>query len=102
MADRKPPRELEGVLFRNNAENPHPKAPGQWGFATIGGVVYRIAGWINTPEHKGKNPGQKYLKLKFEVMDPQPEPGTKPTTSPAERQTLFEEPHRFEEPSKYF
>ena len=64
MADQ---RELQGVLFRN-VDRPSEKHPVYSGKATVGGVEYRVAGWINEP--KG-GAGEKYMALRFTEIEPE-------------------------------
>lgn len=91
---RSPPKELEGVLFANNSRNP--RAPGHWGLVTVGGVVYRIAGWVNTVGHKSKNEGAKYLRLKLQpAEDDNPRDGNDSAGEPQQTKLLDTHPEYF-------
>jgi hypothetical protein len=87
---RSPPKELEGVLFANNSQNP--RAPGHWGLVTVEGVVYRIAGWVNTVGHKSKNEGAKYLRLKLQRADDN-DTGEGRDQEPRQSQSTFVDTH---------
>lgn len=53
-------REMTGALFRND-KGGNEKRPDYRGDVTIGGMKYRLAGWV-----KDTRAGQKYLALKVE------------------------------------
>lgn len=55
--------DFSGALFRNE-EKRHDKSPDYTGTATVDGVEYRMAAWINE-----SRAGRKYMKIKFEMRD---------------------------------
>lgn len=59
-------KELTGVMFPNNKTNE--RQPDLRGTATIGGVVYEVAGW----KRKGKESGIPYLSLAFQKKEDKP------------------------------
>lgn len=67
-------KELSGVMFPNSKTNE--KQPDLRGTATIGGVVYEVAGW----KRKGKESGIPYLSLAFQKKEYKQKPG--PTHTP--------------------
>jgi uncharacterized protein (DUF736 family) len=54
-------KELYGALFANRKKN-KPEQPDRTGTATIGGISYRIAGWIREDKE-----GNAYLSLTFSL-----------------------------------
>lgn len=61
--------ELSFALFKND-KGGNPKRPDYRGEAQIGGVVYKLAGWIK--EKKGS--GEKYIGGRLEPKQPKPKP----------------------------
>ena len=64
-------KDLTGVVFKNNKQLTE-KHPVYTGSATIAGVEYRLAGWVNEhPEHG------KWLSLKFQTKEDAPKTAPK-------------------------
>jgi len=58
-------RDGQGSMFVNKRKEPGDNKPDREGDITIGGVKYRLAGWLKTP----KNGGQEFLSLKATPAD---------------------------------
>jgi hypothetical protein len=63
-------KDNRGALFTNNDRNPHPKAPGHRGKATVvcpdcgGRHEFKISGWVE----RGRG-GLQYVSLKFDQQE---------------------------------
>jgi hypothetical protein len=68
-------KEGTGALFRNDRKE-KPSQPAYQGQGRIGGVLYRVSGWVR--ESKS---GSKYLSLS--IRPDEREPAQKPLTTPA-------------------
>ena len=60
-------KDNSGVLFQNNKKTTD-KQPGWKGSATIGGMEYWLAAWVNLDKKKNK-----YISLKFDLKEGQSE-----------------------------
>lgn len=55
-----------GALFKNLQKEPGDKRPDYKGFAEVNGQKVEVAAWIRTAGEQAKNPGQKFMSLKFQ------------------------------------
>lgn len=69
-----------GALFIND-KGGNEKRPDRKGTLNVEGVEYQISGWIR----EKKNGGEKFLSLKVERKNSQPEPGRDRTPADAYR-----------------
>jgi len=70
------PKEGDGSLFRNSQKQDGDTKPDYTGKILIGGVSYRVAGWVK----EGKDGGKNWLSLKASL--PQEKPATSGTSQP--------------------
>ena len=69
-----------GALFIND-KGGNDKRPDRRGKINIEGVEYKLSGWLRTP----KNGGEKFLSLKVDRAESQPQPGRDRTPQDAYR-----------------
>jgi hypothetical protein len=60
--------ELTFRLFKND-KGENPKRPDYRGECQVGGVTYKLSGWISEVK-SGQNAGSKYIRGKVERKDP--------------------------------
>jgi hypothetical protein len=70
-------RELSGSVFKNGFKE-KPNQPDYTGEAKIGGVLYRVSGWI-----KETRSGDKFLSLAFSVKEEKRDNGFSKPNLPA-------------------
>lgn len=63
-------KDNSGSLFKNDRKE-RESQPGWKGSAVIGGVEYWISCWVNVASQQAKNPGQKYMSLRFDPKNQQ-------------------------------
>jgi hypothetical protein len=68
--------ELTFRLFKND-KGENPKRPDYRGECQVGGVAYKLSGWISEVK-SGKNAGSKYIRGKVERMEDQPRTAPQP------------------------
>lgn len=72
----------KGAIFRNRTANPHPKAPGYRGSATIQcphcGETHKvsISAWVYTAGEHAARPGEKYFSLNLQKYNEPQAPAT--------------------------
>jgi hypothetical protein len=60
--------ENKGALFRNERKT-RDEQPGWRGSAKVDGKEYWISCWVNTAGPQAKNPGSKYMSLRFDPKE---------------------------------
>ena len=73
MANDYQPRDMSGVLFRNDRKD-KPSHPDYRGDVTINGVTYALSSWIKTGQ-KGK-----FMSLAVSVKEDRPQQQARPST----------------------